>query len=351
MISQIFTPYEINGLTLKNRIGMAPMGTYANGEGKVTDWHLAHYGTRADGQVGLIIVEATAVTQVGRIASNSLGIWSDDHTEGFKRLAALIQECGSAAGIQLAHSGRKNVVDETIFAPSPLKFDKDRRTPKEMTLEDIEMTVEGFKNAARRSKEAGFDVIEIHAAHGYLISSFLSPLTNKRDDDYGGDEIRRYRLLKEIIAAVRSEWQGPLFVRVSATENHELGNTPETFVRYAKLMKEAGVDLIDCSSGGIIISPEVKYNPFPGYQVPYAEKIRREANIPTAAVGLITEGEQAEEIIQNDRADLVLLGRELIYNPYWLLKIAEKYESNIELPHQYRARTRHTRFGVRTRNF
>ncbi len=352
MSAKLFTPYTVKGVTIKNRIVMAPMGTFncKNNDGKVTDWHLAHYGTRADGQVGLIMVEATAVLPVGVVRGGDLGIWSDDHIEGHKRLVALIHECGSTAAIQLAHSGRKNRIPETIYAPSAIPLREGGTVPKEMTIEDIYKTIQAFKDAARRSKEAGYDIIEIHAAHGYLINSFLSPLTNHRKDMYGGDFIKRYRFLKEVIHSVKEVWDGPIFVRVSASEGHENGNTPDDYVEYAKLMKDDGVDLIDCSSGGIVNG--VKYEVFPGYQVPYAEKIRKEANIPTGAVGLITRGEQAEEILQMDRADLIFIGRELFYNPYWVLKVAEDYNFKVELPRQYvLGKYEEDRFGVRVRLF
>ncbi|MEH7253807.1 NADPH dehydrogenase NamA [Neobacillus niacini] len=349
MNPKLFTPFYVRGLTLKNRIVMSPMIMCSCDEhdGMVTDFHLVHYATRAMGQVGLIMVEATAVLPEGRVNDTDLGIWSDEHIEGYKRLTSLIHKFGSAAGIQLIHGGRKNEFDNSLLAPSAIPFDDDRNIPKEMSIEDIKEIVNAFKDAVNRAKEAGFDVIEIHGAHGYLISSFLSPLSNLREDEYGGDEERRYRFLKEVIQATRTTWDGPLFVRISARDFHECGNTPETSVAFAKRMKSDGVDLIDCSAGGVVSGKSVKILSYPGYQVPYAEKIRREANIPTGAVGLITKGEQAEEILQNERADLIFIGRELLFNPYWTMKVADEMRHEIEIPRPYYR----DRVGGRVRRF
>ncbi len=322
---------------------MSPMCMYSctNQDGKVMDWHRIHYPTRAVGQVGLIIVEATAVSPEGRISDYDLGIWSDDHIDGLRELVHLVKEQDSHIGIQIAHAGRKAEIDEDILAPSAIPFQDSMRTPKEATIEDIERTVSAFGQAARRAKEAGFDVIEIHAAHGYLINEFLSPLTNKRTDEYGGSEENRYRFLHEVIEAVKKEWDGPLFIRISATDYHEEGNTPNTYVQYAKKMKAQGVDLIDCSSGAVV--PR-RINVFPGYQVPFADQVRNEANIATGAVGLITTGGQAEEIMQNERADLIFLGRELLRNPYWTLSAARELNYNIKAPVQYERGWRVTKF-------
>ena len=334
MEKALFTPFTIKNVTLKNRIVMSPMCMYScsKQDGKVTDWHMTHYSSRAVGQVGLIILEATAVTPQGRISPYDLGIWSDDHIEGLKKLVDLCHEFGSKVGIQLAHAGRKAVIDGPIIAPSAIPFDEKSKTPEAMTVDQIKETVEAFKQAARRAKEAGFDVIEIHAAHGYLINQFLSPLANRRNDEYGGDRDGRYRLLSEVIDAVKTVWEGPLFVRVSANDYAEGGNTPDDYVYFAKKMKAQGVDLIDCSSGAVV---PAKIDAYPGYQVPYAEKIRREAEIATGAVGLILNAAQAEEILKNGRADLIFLARELLRDPYWPYRAAKELRTKIEGPVQY----------------
>lgn len=331
----LFSPFTIKDVTLKNRIVMSPMCMYAcaTKDGKVTDWHVIHYASRAVGQVGLIMMEATAVSPEGRITYDDLGIWSDEHIEGLKKIVEAVHANGAKIGIQLAHAGRKATVHEDILAPSPIAFEG-MKVPKEMTLAKIEETIHKFKEAARRAKEAGFDVIEIHAAHGYLINQFLSPLSNKRTDGYGGSEENRFRFLQAVTQAVTSVWSGPLFTRVSAREYHEAGNTVQTYVQYAKKLKELGVDLIDCSSGGVVPAPLQVY---PGYQVPLAEHIRKEAEIATGAVGLITTGVQAEEIIKNERADLVFIGRELLRNPYWARSAAEELQEIIDSPKSYHA--------------
>jgi NADPH2 dehydrogenase len=332
--SKLFSPYTIKDVTLKNRIVMSPMCMYSciKRDGKVTNWHLTHYTSRAVGQVGLIFLESNAITPNGRISYQDLGIWSDDHIPGLKQLVGLIHEHGAKAGIQLNHAGRKADIEETILAPSAIPFET-MKTPKEATKEDIQQVVQDFKQAARRAKEAGFDIIEIHGAHGYLINQFLSPLSNHREDEYGGTPEKRYRLLGEVIDAVKEEWQGPLFVRISAHDWHEEGYTSDDYVPYARKMKEQGVDLIDCSSGAVV--PPAKIDIYPGYQVPFADKIRNEAQIPTGAVGLITSGNQAEEILRSNRADLVFLARELLRNPYWPRTAAAELKVPIEAPTQY----------------
>jgi NADPH2 dehydrogenase len=334
-MAKLFTPYIVKGLTLKNRIVMSPMCMYSceKEDGMVGNWHRTHYTSRAIGQVGLIILEATAVTPQGRISPNDLGIWSDDHIEGLKELTGLVKEQGSAIGIQIAHAGRKAVLDGEIIAPSALAFNEKSKTPKEMTKTDIEETVEAFKKGAERAKKAGFDVIELHAAHGYLINEFLSPLSNKRTDEYGGSAENRYRFLQEIIDAVKTVWDGPLFVRISAHDYHKEGLSPEDYITYAKLMKEQGVDLIDTSSGAVI---PAQINVYPGYQVKYSEAIREGAGIATGAVGLITSGTQAEEILSNERADLVFIGRELLRDPFWPRTAAKELGAEIEPPIQYK---------------
>lgn len=332
--AELFTPYQVKDVKLKNRIVMSPMCMYSCEEedGIVTDWHLAHYTSRAVGQVGLIMIEATAVTPEGRITSRDLGIWNDEHVEGLQKLVNQVKAHGSKTAIQLAHAGRKATVDGTIYAPSAIAFDDESKTPAEMTKEDIERTIEAFKEGAKRSKQAGFDIIEIHGAHGYLIHQFLSPLSNKRTDEYGGSAENRYRFLQQTINSVKEVWDGPLFVRVSATDYAEGGLTIDDHVTFAKWMKEQGVDLIDVSSGALV---HAKINVYPGYQVPFAEKIKHEANIDTGAVGLITSGLQAEEILQSKRADLIFVARELLRDPYWPRTVAKELNTTIEAPVQY----------------
>ncbi|MDQ1145158.1 NADPH2 dehydrogenase [Bacillus sp. SORGH_AS 510] len=334
MTTKLFSPLTIKGVTLKNRIVMAPMCMYSshNEDGLLQNWHRTHYTSRAVGQVGLIIVEATAVTPQGRISPQDLGIWSDEHIDGFKELNTLMKEHGAKTGIQLAHAGRKAVLEGEIIAPSAIAFNEKSKAPKEMTEADIKDTVEAFKTGAERAAKAGFDVIEIHGAHGYLINEFLSPLSNKRTDEYGGTAVNRYRLLREVIEAVKTVWEGPLFVRVSANDYHEEGLTPEDYVLFAKWMKEQGVDLVDVSSGAVV---PAHIHVYPGYQVKYSETIKNEAEIPTGAVGLITTGIQAEEILQNDRADLVFLARELLRDPYWPRTAAKELGVTLEGPKQY----------------
>jgi NADPH2 dehydrogenase len=330
----LFSPYTMKNVTLKNRIVMSPMCMYSchDESGKVNEWHKVHYPNRAVGQVGLIIVEATAVTPQGRISPADLGIWSDEHVAGLKELTDLVHSQGAHIGIQLAHAGRKAVLEGPIVAPSAIPFNEQSKTPEAMSEQQIRETIEAFVAAARRAKEAGFDVIEIHGAHGYLINEFLSPLSNQRDDAYGGDRDRRYRFLQDVVDGVNTVWDGPLFVRVSAHEYGAGGNTPVDHVYYAAKLKAQGVDLIDVSSGGVVPAAPKAY---PGYQVAFAEAIRRGADIATGAVGLITSPEQAEEILQNGRADLVLLGRELLRDPYWARTAAARLGVKLEPPKPY----------------
>jgi NADPH2 dehydrogenase len=344
-MSLLFTPIDIAGLTLKNRIVMSPMCMYSSDDtGFVKNWHRIHLTSRAVGGVGLIIQEATAVAKIGRITARDLGIWSDEHIDGLAELVGLVHEHGAKIGIQLAHAGRKAEVEGRIVAPSAIAFDENYRVPAEMTHDDIEEAIAQFREAARRAKKAGYDLIEIHGAHGYLINEFLSPLTNKRNDEYGGDAVRRFTFLFRVIQAVKSEWDGPLFVRISARDYHPDGNDVEVYVEYAKRMKELGVHLIDCSSGAVV---PAQIHVYPGYQVPFAEKIRREAKIATAAVGLITTPQQAEEILRNERADLVFLGRELLRNPYWPLYAQYALGEEVTAPTQYFRAFKHHWFKSR----
>ncbi|MBN8200386.1 MULTISPECIES: NADPH dehydrogenase NamA [Bacillaceae] len=334
METKLFSPLTIKGITFKNRIVMAPMCMYSshNENGMVENWHRTHYTSRAVGQVGLIILEATAVTPQGRISPQDLGIWSDDHIAGLRELTGLMKEHGASAGIQLAHAGRKATVEGEILAPSAIAFNEKMKTPKEMTKEEVSETVESFKRGAERAKKAGFEVIEIHAAHGYLINEFLSPLSNKRSDEYGGSAENRYRFLREVIEAVKTVWDGPLFVRVSAHDYHDEGLTAEDYAEMGKWMKGQGVDLIDVSSGAVV---PARINSYPGYQVKFSETIKEGANIQTGAVGLITSGLQAEEILQNGRADLIFIARELLRDPYWPRTAAKELGAAIEPPKQY----------------
>jgi len=335
MSVKLFTPFKVKNITIKNRIVMSPMCMYScsNEDGMVGDWHYTHYTSRAVGQVGLIIVEATAVTPQGRISPRDLGIWSDDHIDGLSKLTQMIEEHGAVSGIQIAHAGRKAVLDGEIIAPSAIPFNESMKTPKEMSIDEIKETVRAFGKAAERAKKAGFKIIEIHGAHGYLINEFLSPLTNKRSDEYGGTLEKRYRFMKEIIEEVKLVWDGPLFVRVSANDYSDGGLNPTDYVTMAHWMKEQGVDLIDVSSGAVV---PANIPTFPGYQVPFANQIRNEANIPTGAVGLITNGTQAEEILQNGRADLVFIARALLRDPYWPRTAARELKYDLEAPEQYR---------------
>ncbi|TDQ35440.1 NADPH dehydrogenase NamA [Aureibacillus halotolerans] len=336
MTPTLFSPYTIKNVTLKNRIVMSPMCMYSCPEedGKVTNWHRTHYTSRAVGQVGLVMLEASAVLPEGRISTKDLGIWSDEHIEGLSEIVQLLQEHGAKTSIQLAHAGRKSEGPGVIYGPSPIAFSDRYQTPTEMTLGDIERTIQAFKDATERAKKAGFDIIEIHAAHGYLINSFLSPLTNHRTDEYGGTPEKRYRFLQEIIEAVNTVWDGPLFVRISAEDYDDNGMKWQDYVPFAQKMKAQGVNLVDCSTGGVIALPKA-ISTFPGYQVPHAEGIRKDTNIPTGAVGLITSGQQAEDILQNRQADLIFIGRALLVNPYWALQAANELNEKIDPPTQY----------------
>lgn len=335
IMATLFEPFTIRQTTFKNRIVMAPMCMYASEEenGFVEAWHKLHYPTRAVGQVGLIILEATAVHPQGRISAKDLGIWDDAHIGGLREVVESIQHHGSKAGIQLAHAGRKATVEGIIYGPSDIPFSDDSRTPKELTIDEIEQIIIDFKEAARRAKEANFDVIELHAAHGYLLNAFLSPLSNKRTDNYGGSAENRYRILKEIIDAVRMEWTGPLFVRISANDYVEGGMTPEQYVEMVEWMRIQSVDLVDVSSGGVVLA---NIDAYPGYQVPFAETIKRETNAKTGTVGLITVAKHAEEILRNGRADFIFLGRELLRNPYWAYDAAKELRVEIEAPSSYK---------------
>ena len=336
----LFEPFTIRGTTFRNRIMMAPMiQASADARGAASDWHLVHYGARAVGGVGLIMVEATAVASNGRITEADLGLYDDSQIDGLARVVAFCQAQGAKVGVQLAHSGRKawsrkdGIVPEPAVAPSALAFDQGWPTPRELSASEIADLVRAFAEAARRARLAGCDVVEVHGAHGYLINQFLSPLSNRRGDAYGGSLENRLRFPLAVLAAVREVWGNrPLFLRVSATDYAEGGIDLPQMVAIARELKTAGVDLIDVSSGGTTPHQPAAWR---GYQIPFAETIKREVGIPTAAVGLITQPETAEEIVRNGRADLVALGRELLRNPYWPLQAAKTLGVEVAWPVQY----------------
>ncbi len=339
----LFDPLSLRELTLRNRIMLAPMCMYSAGaDGRFTDWHSGHYLARAMGGAGLIMIEATAVESRGRISPEDLGLWEDAQVEPLARAVRLLQTEGAAVGVQLAHAGRKawsrarGAGPEAAVAPSALPFDGGWRVPQALTEEEIEGVVDAWRAAAGRAYAAGCDVIEIHGAHGYLNHEFLSPLANRRTDAYGGSLENRMRFLLRVVEAVRAVWpaEKPLLVRLSATDWAEGGLTIEDTVQIARALAEHDVDLVDCSSGGM--TPEAPTSVGPGYQVPFAEQVRREAGVATAAVGLITTPELAEEIVLNERADLVAMGRELLRHPHWPLDAARALGQEIDWPLQYR---------------
>jgi 2,4-dienoyl-CoA reductase-like NADH-dependent reductase (Old Yellow Enzyme family) len=346
----LFTPLKIRDIELKNRIMVSPMCEYSSKDGFANDWHLVHLGSRAVGGAALVSTEATAVSPEGRISFADLGIWKDEHIDFLKRITDFILQQNSIPGIQLAHAGRKSSRNEPWngdknvpvgeggwipVAPSAIPFSPDYATPTELTAEGIAKVVSDFKAAAQRALKAGFRVIEIHGAHGYLIDEFLSPLTNKRTDNYGGPFENRIRLLLEIVAAIRSVWPEnyPLFARISASDWVEGGWTIDDSIALAKILKTKGVDLIDCSSGGII--PNVKIPAAPNYQVPFAEKVRKEAGILTGAVGIIVKSDQAEAILANGQADVIVMAREFLRDPYFPLRAARELGYDIKYPDQY----------------
>jgi len=348
----LFTPITFRGVTARNRIMMSPMCQYSAEGGLPDDWHFAHIAARAVGGCGIVCVEATHVTAQGRITPGCLGIWSDDHRDALARLAGVIARNGAVPAIQIGHAGRKASVSrpwegtqpipigdggwETI-APSPVPQSPDAAPPREMTADDVAAVVSAFRDGARRAREAGFRILEVHAAHGYLIHSFLSLLSNRRADAYGGTPENRARLLMETLDAVREEWpqELPLFVRISAVDFREGGLTLADSVALARMLKARGdVDLVDCSGGGVAHDQAI--HPYPGYQVPFAEAIRRETGMATGAVGLISAPQHAEEIVAGGRADLVILGRVLLNDPYWPMRAAKALRAtSLPWPVQY----------------
>ncbi|ODS87676.1 MAG: oxidoreductase [Chryseobacterium sp. SCN 40-13] len=342
----LYSPIKFRNIELQNRWVMSPMCMYSAIEGMPNDFHLVHYGSRAQGGTGLLIAEATGVVPEGRITNGCTGIWNDEQAESFRRIVDFVhQHSKSKIGIQLAHAGRKAStwngkqisLEEgwQTVAPSPIPYMEGERIPHELSVEEINALVQRFKEAAQRAVNAGFDVIEIHAAHGYLLHQFLSPLSNNRTDEYGGSFANRCRFLLEVVEAVNEvlDDNHPLFVRISATEYAENGWDLDDSVKLAQLLKEKKVDLVDVSSGGNIHGSRISV--FDGYQVPFAAKIRKEAGIATGAVGLITEVKQAEEILQKGDADLIFVAREILRNPYLAIKGALETHEECFFPKQY----------------
>lgn len=336
---------------LRNRIVVSPMCQYSSVDGFANDWHLVHLGSRAVGGAALVFTEAAAVVEEGRISPDDLGIWKDEQIEMLARIFRFIAAQGAVPGMQLAHAGRKASTSapwlggkplgteargwSPIFSPSPLAFDDGYQTPEELDRAGLARLRLAFADAAKRARQAGAKVIEIHAAHGYLLHSFLSPLSNRRNDEYGGSFANRTRFLRETVEEVRAAWpeKYPLFVRISATDWREGGWTGDDSVALAQDLKSLGVDLIDCSSGGNV--PDARIALGPGYQVPFAGRIRREAGLPTGAVGMITAPEQADQIIRSGDADLILMAREFLRHPYWPLNAARSLHQETEAPSQY----------------
>ena len=347
----LFDPLTLRAVTFPNRVFVSPMCEYSCTDGMANDWHFVHLGSRAVGGAGLVMTEATAVTADGRISPEDLGLWSDAHIEPLARIVRFIHAQGSVAGIQLAHAGRKASTyrpwsgegtvpaDEggwtNVLAPSAVPFSGTYTRPVALTLDGIRHTVTAFADAARRAREAGFRVAEIHAAHGYLLHEFLSPLSNHRSDDYGGSFANRVRLLLEVVAAVRAVWSEalPVLVRISATDWTEGGWDLPQSIELARLLKAAGVDLVDCSSGGNVSGARIPLGP--GYQTSFADQLRRQADIPTGAVGLITTAVQAEHIVFTGQADAVFIARELLRDPYFPLRAARELGQEIAWPVQY----------------
>lgn len=351
MPSRLFSPLKIRGVEFKNRIFMPPMDMFCADDGMFSDWHFVHYATRAVGGAALLIQEATAVSPEGRISPGDLGIWSDKHAKAFKRINDFVKGQGAVPGIQLAHAGRKASVavpwkdgDRPLMeqegawetmGPSPVPFGPNFPAPREMSKHDIDEVVAQFAAAARRAAAAGYDIAEIHMAHGYLCHQFLSPLSNKRGDDYGGSFDNRIRMPLAVAQTVRDVWPDhlPVFVRVSATDWVEGGWDLQQTIAFARRLKAVGIDLIDCSTGGAV--PDAKVPAGPGFQTPFATAVRNEVKMPTAAVGFITEPFQAEQIIASGYADAVLLGRELLRNPYWPLQAAKALKFDVPWPSPY----------------
>jgi 2,4-dienoyl-CoA reductase-like NADH-dependent reductase (Old Yellow Enzyme family) len=348
-MAHLFDELTLRGVTLRNRIGVTPMCMYSSEDGFANDWHLVHLGSRAAGGAALVISEATAVEPAGRISPQDLGIWKDEHVEPLLPITRFIAGQGAIPGMQLAHAGRKAstarpwdgggpVSDEAggwdVVGPSPIPFNEGYRRPHKLDRDEIADIQAAFRAAAVRAREAGFRWIELHSAHGYLMHEFLSPLANQRDDEYGGSFDNRIRMTMETVGAVREVWPEalPCSVRLSCTDWAEGGWTLEETVELARRLKGAGVDAVDCSGGGAVPTRPLQH---PGYMVPFAETVRREAGIPTMAVGLITEPTHADEIVRNGRADVVLMGRELLRDPYFPQRAARELGQSPYVPPQY----------------
>lgn len=349
-MSHLFEPLSIRDITFSNRVWVSPMCEYSSTDGFANDWHLVHLGGRAVGGAGLVLTEATAVSPEGRISPQDLGIWKDDHIDMLARIVRFMHAQGAVAGMQLAHAGRKASTHRpwsgtgavgdadggwTVIAPTAMAFAEGYPLPRAMSKDDIARVVAAFAAAAARALSAGFRVVEIHAAHGYLLHEFLSPLSNQRDDEYGGSFDNRTRLVREVATAVRAVWPErlPLFTRISATDWTDGGWDLDQSVALARQLKALGVDLIDCSSGGNVATAKIPIGP--GYQAPFAERIRKDAGVLTGAVGLITTPGQAAHIVESGQADAVLLARELLRDPYFPLRAARELGQQITWPAQY----------------
>jgi 2,4-dienoyl-CoA reductase-like NADH-dependent reductase (Old Yellow Enzyme family) len=346
----LFSPLKIRNLTLRNRVGVSPMCQYSSEDGFVNDWHFTHLGSRAVGGAGLVMMEATGVTPAGRITHACTGIWKDAQVEPLRRITEFVKKHGAAAGIQLAHAGRKASMQtawaggkhltkeqggwETL-APSPLPFMPDHQVPRQMSVADIQQLAADFVKAAGRAVRAGFQVIEIHGAHGYLLHEFLSPLSNKRTDSYGGSRENRCRLILEVAEKIRNAIPQEIVLgtRLSCVDWVEGGIVIDDSAYLARELKKCGVDFVDCSSG--FIAPESKPPFAPGFQVPFAREIRETAGITTCAVGLITEAKQADDIIRSAAADMVFLARAMLRDPYWPIHAAQQLGRKAEIPQQY----------------
>jgi 2,4-dienoyl-CoA reductase-like NADH-dependent reductase (Old Yellow Enzyme family) len=347
----LFDPLPLREVTLRNRIVVSPMCQYSSEDGFANEWHFVHLGSRAVGGAALVFTEAAAVTPEGRISPQDLGIWKDEHVAELARIVRFVEAQGAVAGMQLAHSGRKGSTQQPwkgnralrpeeggfrpIFAPSAVPFRPEDPVPQELDSAGIARIVSAFRDAASRALRAGFRVLEIHSAHGYLLHEFLSPLSNRRADAHGGSFENRIRMLLEVVRAIRERWpeRFPLFVRISATDWAEGGWDIEQSVELARRLAPLGVDLIDCSSGGLV--PGAKVPVGPGYQTPFAERIRREARVRTGAVGMIRSAEQAEHVVRTGQADVVILARQLLRDPYWPLAAARQLGVQLSWPPQY----------------